>query len=251
MLNKTVTSSLPYIFGLRTLIEAIRSGKEIDKCLMRKGLHGDLYFELFGLIQENKIPFQFVPVERINRITRKNHQGVVAFLSGIEYQRLDHLIPQLFEAGQVPLVVVLDEVTDVRNLGAISRTAECGGVHALVIPQKGSATVTPDAIKTSAGALYSLPVCRVPSLRESLVYLRNSGLQLVGATERAEQPYTTCNFSLPTAIVLGSEEHGLNPVIRNILDSLVRIPVLGKIESLNVSVAAGVLIYEVLRQRGE
>lgn len=238
-----------YVYGFRAVTEAIRSGREIEKCLIRRGLRGELYGELFTLIRERNIPFQFVPEEKINRITRRNHQGVLAFLSEIEYQRLDQIIPGLYESGKVPFLIALDEVSDVRNFGAIARTAECGGVHAIVIPQKGSAMITPEAVKTSAGALCRIPVCRVPSMPMALDFLRKSGLQLTGTSGTANRDYRDTDYTSPTCIIMGPEEQGLNPSLLKMMDVVVRIPVMGQIESLNVSVAAGVMIYEVLRQR--
>jgi len=237
------------IFGIRTVIEAINSGKEIEKVLIKKGLGGDLFKELFDLIREHGIPFQYVPLEKINRITRKNHQGVIAFVSPIVFHELDNLLPSIFETGKAPLVLVLDQVTDVRNFGAIVRTAECAGVDAVLIPEKGSARINADAVKTSAGALHLVPVCRTKDLQRSVRYLQESGLKIVAATEKATGSYTAVDLTGPTALVMGSEDEGISPAILRMTDEQVKIPILGKIESLNVSVAAGLLVYEVVRQR--
>ena len=192
---------------------------------------------------------QKVPAERLNRITRKNHQGVIAFLSPIAYYDLETLVPDLFEAGRTPLVVVLDGVTDVRNFGAISRTCECSGVDAIIIPERNSVSVNADAVKTSAGALLHLPVARVKSLGYALKYLKDSGIAIVGATEKSEKTYTTVDYTLPTAIVMGAEDVGLSADSLRRCDDLVGIPMKGKVNSLNVSVAAGIMIYEAVRQR--
>lgn len=237
------------IFGIRAVIEAVEAGKEIDKVLVKKELQGDLAKELFSVLKDAGVLIQKVPVERLNRITRKNHQGVVAFISSVTYQSLENLIPGLYEEGKVPLLVVLDGITDVRNFGAIARTCECAGVHAIVIPRRGSVTVNADAVKTSAGALHTLPVCRVRNLHEALRFLQNSGIRLVAATEKADQSYTEVSYTDPTAIILGAEDTGISADSLRICDQMVKIPQFGTIGSLNVSVAAGVMIYEAIRQR--
>ena len=237
------------IFGIRAVIEAVEAGKEIDKVLVKKELQGDLAKELFSVLKDAGVLIQKVPVERLNRITRKNHQGVVAFISSVTYQSLENLIPGLYEEGKVPLLVVLDGITDVRNFGAIARTCECAGVHAIVIPQRGSVTVNADAVKTSAGALHTLPVCRVRNLYEALRFLQHSGIRLVAATEKADQSYTEVSYTDPTAIILGAEDTGISADSLRICDQMVKIPQFGTIGSLNVSVAAGVMIYEAIRQR--
>lgn len=238
------------IFGIRAVIEAIQAGKEIDRVLIKKGLTGDLFKELFDLIRIHQIVFQYVPIEKINRISRKNHQGVLAFVSPVALQQIEDIIPTLFENGETPFVLVLDQVTDVRNFGAIVRSAECAGVHAVVIPDKGSARINADAVKTSAGALHLVPVCRTRSLKETISFLKDSGLKLVAATEKADDVYTNSDLTGPVAIVMGSEDTGIDPRLLALTDLQVKIPILGKIESLNVSVAAGLLAYEVVRQRG-
>lgn len=238
------------IFGIRAVIEAIQAGKEIDKVLIKKGLIGDLFKEMFDLIRIHQIPFQYVPLEKINRISRKNHQGVLAFISPVALQRIEDIIPTLYEDGKTPFVLVLDQVTDVRNFGAIVRSAECAGVDAIVIPDKGSARINADAVKTSAGALHIVPVCRTRSLKETVSFLKESGLKLVAATEKATAVYTNVPLTGPIAFIMGSEDTGIDPRLLALADEQVKIPILGKIESLNVSVAAGLLVYEVIRQRG-
>jgi len=237
------------IFGIRTVIEAIKSGKDIDKVLLKKGPGGELYQEVFELIRERQIPFQFVPVEKINRITRKNHQGVIAFISPVTFYDIENYLPTLFERGKNPFILVLDEVTDVRNFGAIVRTAECAGVDAVLIPEKGAARINADAVKTSAGALHLVPVCRTRDLRRTIVFMQQSGLRLIAATEKSSSDYIHGNYAGPVAIVMGSEETGIDPQILALADERVKIPILGQIQSLNVSVAAGLLVYEVVRQR--
>lgn len=237
------------IFGIRAVIEAIEAGKDIDKVLVKRELSGPLFAELQESLREYDIPMQKVPVERIDRITRKNHQGVIAFTSAVTYQKLENIVPLLYEEGTVPFILVLDGVTDVRNFGAIARTCEVAGVNTIVIPERGSVTVNADAIKTSAGALHTIPVCREKNLKEAIVFLKNSGIKVVAATEKASTYYTESDFSVPVAIVMGAEDTGVAPEHLRVCDELVRIPQSGNIQSLNVSVAAGVLIYEVVRQR--
>ena len=237
------------IFGLRAIIEAIEAGKEIDKILLKKDMQSDLAKELFAAVKGRNIPVVRVPVERIDRITKKNHQGAIAFISPITYQRITDIIPSLYEAGKSPLIVVLDGVTDVRNFGAIARTCECAGVDAIVLPQSGSAPVNADAIKTSAGALMSIPVCREHNLAYVLQFMKDFGLKLIAASEKAAKDYTLLSYTEPTAIVMGAEDIGISQSILALCDESARIPILGEIASLNVSVAAGILIYEAVRQR--
>lgn len=238
-----------YIFGIRAVIEAIEAGRDIDCVLIKKDLGGELANELFALIKQYGIVTRRVPVERINRITRKNHQGVVAMLSAVTYHRLDNIVPMLYEEGRLPFMVLLDGLTDVRNFGAIARTCECAGVDAIVIPERDSVSVNADAVKTSAGALLHLPVCRERSILGAVKFLKENGYQIIAATEKAEINYTQADFTVPVAIVMGSEDVGISPEVLRQADTLVAIPQFGKIGSLNVSVAAGVMIYEGVRQR--
>jgi 23S rRNA (guanosine2251-2'-O)-methyltransferase len=242
-------SDSQFIFGIRPVIEAIRSGKEIEKILVRRDLRGETIRELLILIRKEKIPVQYVPVEKINRVTRKNHQGVLAFIAVLDYTRIDELLPSLYEDGKSPFLIMPDGITDVRNLGAIVRTAESAGAHGMILPQKRSSMLTADTIKTSAGALYYLPVCRTDNVKETLVYLRESGLQLVAASEKAGKYYFEVDFIPPTLIIMGAEDKGLSKEVLKLVDELVNIPMAGKIDSLNVSAAAAVLFYEVVRQR--
>lgn len=238
-----------YIFGLRAIIEAIEAGRDIDRILLRKGLQGDLARELLTLIKSQEIPMQWVPVEKLNRITMRNHQGAIALLSAVTYYPLEQVISQTFDDGGVPLILVLDHITDVRNFGAIARPAECAGVTAILIPDRGSVSVNSDAVKTSAGALLSLPVCRVQSLKEALKYLSESGLQIIGASEKTTNLYTAIDYTAPTAIVMGAEDTGISDEVLRKCDHLAAIPILGNIGSLNVSVAAGIMMYQAVTQR--
>lgn len=236
------------IFGMHPLIEALEAGREIDKILLKRGLRSGEVSRIMALAEERMIPIQFVPEERLMRLTRKQHQGVVAFISEIEYTSLEQLIPLLYEEGRSPFFVLLDGLTDVRNFGAIARTAECAGVDALIIPERGSVSVTADAVKTSAGALHRIPVCRVSSIGAAVTILQENGVRIVAASEKATDVYTQSTLSLPLGLVLGAEDQGVSTEVLRRADQIVRIPQAGAIGSLNVSVAGGILIYEVVRQ---
>ena len=238
------------IFGIHPLIEALEAGREIDKILLKRGLRSSEVSHIMDVAKERTIPVQIVPEERLTRLTRKQHQGVIAFISEIEYTQLDQLIPMLYEEGRSPFVVLLDGLTDVRNFGAIARTAECAGVDAIIIPERGSVSVTADAVKTSAGALHRIPVCRVSSIQAAVTLLQENGIQIVAASEKAADIYTESELSLPLGLVLGAEDHGVSQDVLHRADKIVRIPQVGAIGSLNVSVAGGILIYEVVRQAG-
>lgn len=238
------------IFGVRAVIEAIEAGKEIDKILVKKDIQSDLSKELFAAIKGTNIFVQRVPVERINRITTKNHQGVLAFVSAVTYYKVEDIVPTLFEEGKVPFFVMLDGVTDVRNFGAIARTCDCAGVDAIIIPSRNSVSVNADAMKTSAGALHTLPVCKEQSLTTAIKYLKDSGFKIVAATEKGDYDYTKANYKDPLCIIMGAEDTGVSYDHLALCDEWIKIPLFGKIESLNVSVAAGVLIYEAVKQRG-
>ncbi len=238
-----------FLFGTRAVIEAIKTGKTIDKVLIKKGLKNELFSELLQLLKENGIAPQFVPVEKINRFTRKNHQGVIALLSPIEFDNIDNVLPGIFETGATPLILVLDQITDVRNFGAIARSAECAGVNTIIIPEKGMARIGADAVKTSAGAIHHLPICKVVNLEKTIRFLKDSGIRIVAATEKGDKTYTSADFTGPLAIVMGSEDTGISPNILKLTDEQLRIPILGQIESLNVSVSAALMIYEAVRQR--
>ncbi len=246
-----MTDKNEMIFGVRAVIEAIQAGKEIDKILVKKDIQSDLSKELFAALKGTLIPVQRVPVERINRLTRKNHQGVIAFISSVTYQKAEQLVPYFFEEGKNPFFVMLDGITDVRNFGAIARTCECAGVDAIIIPAKNSVSVNADAMKTSAGALHTLPVCREQNLKSTLQFLKDSGFRLIAATEKGDYDYSKGDYTGPICLIMGAEDTGVSYENLSLCDEWVKIPILGKIESLNVSVAAGVLIYEALKQRQE
>ena len=237
------------IYGIRPIIEAIHAGKEIDKLFIQTGLKGELYKELNELVGKHRIPAQFVPIEKINKLAPNNNQGVVGFLSKISYQSLENVIISAFEEGRAPLVLILDRITDVRNFGAIVRTAECVGIDAIVIPSKGAAQINEDAIKTSAGAVHSVNICREDNLKTTIHFLKASGLQVVAATEKTKLNYTDADFTKPTAILMGSEEDGVSNEYLKLCDLQIAIPLFGKIQSLNVSVACGIVLYEAVRQR--
>lgn len=238
-----------YIFGIRPIIEAIQSGKTIDKLFIQKGLHNNLFAELWKLVRLRRINYKHVPIEKINRLTRKNHQGVFAFISPIDFHKIEDIIPTLYEEGKNPLILVLDRITDIRNFGAICRTAECAGVNAILIPEQNTAAINADAIKTSAGALHKIILCRTWNLKIALQFLKNCGIQIIACTEKTEDTIYKVNYKNPTAIIIGSEENGISPEFIKISDAKTKIPMYGKIGSLNVSVATGIILYEVIRQR--
>ncbi len=239
------------IFGTRAVMEAIRAGKEIESLLIQKDLQNDLIKELKETAVENGVTFVKVPVEKLNRVTRKNHQGVICFLSPITYASLDNILNTAFSEGRMPLLLVLDRVTDVRNFGAIARTAECLGADALVIPSRGSARINSDAMKTSAGALNFIPVCRETNLKDTLRYMKDSGLQVIACTEKAEKNLWETPLQGPVALLMGSEEDGISPEYLKMASAEVKIPMQGQIASLNVSVASSLCLYEVARQRSQ
>jgi len=238
-----------YIFGIRAVLEAAQAGKDLDKVLVRRGGGSDLLKKLLAVLSKMEIPVQQVPVEKLNRITGKNHQGVIAFLSEVSYVDITTLLPSIFEKGENPLILLLDGVSDVRNFGAIARSAECAGAHAIVIPASGSAAINADAVKTSAGALHRIPVCRHRDLLTVMRFLKESGLRMFAATEKATDSMYATEMTGPAGLVLGSEDTGISAQLLKIADSWVSIPMKGSIASLNVSVAAGVLLFEILRQR--
>jgi 23S rRNA (guanosine2251-2'-O)-methyltransferase len=234
------------VFGIQSVLECLRAGKEIEKILVQREL-GSL--EVLEFARLRGIPVQKVPTEKLNFITRKNHQGVIAFVSAINYAKLENVVADVFERGDVPLILVLDRITDVRNFGAIARTAECAGVHAIVVPTRGAAQINADAMKTSSGALNFMPVCRENDLTETVKFLQGSGIQVVGCTEKVEKSVFDVSYTLPTAIVMGSEEDGISDSLLRHADDLCSIPMKGRVGSLNVSVANGIILFEVQRQR--
>ncbi len=237
------------IFGLRPVIEALRAGKEIDKLFVQSGLKSELFSELMGLLKQNNVAFQYVPIEKLDRLTTKNHQGVVGYISAISYKKIKNILPVLFDVGKNPLILILDRITDVRNFGAIARTAECSGVNAIIIPMHGAAQINADAIKTSTGALHKIPVCKEENLKSVIDYLKECGLQIVACTEKASDYYYQMDFTVPTAIIVGSEEDGILNEYLQKSDAKAKIPMMGEIGSLNVSVATGIILYEAVSQR--
>ena len=237
------------IFGIRTVIEAVLAGKTIDKVFVQKGLKSPLYQELKALLQKEQIATVQVPIEKLNRLTKKNHQGVIATLSPVEYHDFENLVISTVESGKMPLFLILDHLSDVRNFGAIIRTAECTGVSGIIIPKKGSVSITADTIKTSAGAVFRVPVCKVDNLRDAVYYLQGSGIKTVAATEKTEQLLYNVSMNEPLAIIMGSEDIGISPALLKLVDDKAKLPMTGEISSLNVSVACGVFLYEIVRQR--
>jgi 23S rRNA (guanosine2251-2'-O)-methyltransferase len=245
--------SIDMLFGLRPIMEALTAGRTLDKIFLLRGTKNSLTQDISALAREASVPVSLVPLEKLESLTRKNHQGAVAFVSPIDFAPLDTLLAGLFEDGKVPFVLVLDRVTDVRNFGAIARTAECLGVQALVVPSHGAAQINGDAVKTSAGALNILPVCREPDLRQTITFLKESGLTVIACTEKADADLghtEPASLSGPIAVVMGSEEDGISPDLLRLCDQRLRIPMSGQIQSLNVGVAAGIMLFEVAKGRG-
>lgn len=238
-----------FIFGLRPVMEAMEAGKNIDKILFKRELTGELAKQLLETAKKYGIYCQRVPQEKLNRITLKNHQGVIAITTPIRYQDLENVIINLYENGKNPMGILLDGVTDARNFGAIARSAECAGADFIIIPEHGSASATSDAVRASAGALFHLPVCRVKDISTAVGILQSNGIKVVGASEKSSEDYTKIDLTVPISVVMGSEDKGIsNDVIRK-CDNLASIPIKGKVGSLNVSVAAGIMLYEIVRQR--
>ncbi|NQU31933.1 MAG: 23S rRNA (guanosine(2251)-2'-O)-methyltransferase RlmB [Bacteroidetes bacterium] len=237
------------IFGIRPVIEAINAGKEIDRVFIQNGLRTELFQELMSLLKQDNIPYKFVPIVKLNNITRKNHQGVIAYASPIAFSNIEHIIPGLFEEGIEPLILILDKITDVRNFGAILRTAESTGVNAVVFPTQGAALLNSGTVKSSAGAIYNISLCRSDNLKDTIDFLKNSGLNIAAATEKGSELYHKSDLTGPLALIMGSEGDGVSGEYLKRSDIKLMIPMLGITASLNVSVAAGVLLYEVVRQR--
>jgi 23S rRNA (guanosine2251-2'-O)-methyltransferase len=237
------------IYGTRAVIEAILAGKDIDKVMVQAGLSNELIRELMSVAKAHNISIQTVPAERLLRISTKNHQGVICTLSPVSFASVENLVAQAYEEGREPFLILLDRITDVRNFGAVVRTAECAGIDAIIIPEKGSAPITADAMKTSAGALNYVPICREKDIKKTLKFLRESGVRVVACTEKTEKDLYDLNLTGPMVLVVGSEEDGVSDSILREADDLARIPLKGKIGSLNVSVAAALAMYEVVRQR--
>lgn len=238
------------IFGTRAVMEAIKAKREIEKIFVQAGLNNDLIKELIQVAKANGVPFTFVPQQKLNRLSTKNHQGVICMLATVSYANLEGIIDKAYQEGREPFLLIVDRVTDVRNFGALARTAECAGLDAIIMGDSGNAPITGDAMKTSAGALSHLPVCRVKDMKKTLHFLRESGIQIIACTEKATDVLYDIDLNTPLALIMGSEEDGISPQLLKDADRLAKIPMRGKISSLNVSVAAGISIYEALRQRG-
>lgn len=238
-----------FIFGLRPVIEAIEAGKTIDKIFVQNALQGPIYAELKTILAKYKIRPNYVPIEKLNRFTRKNHQGVVAFISDVPFHKIEDILPQIFEEGKTPFLLILDRLTDVRNFGAICRTAECAGIDAVIIPEKGAAPINSDAIKTSAGAIYNIKICKQNNLAHTVDFLQQSGVQVFAATEKAQKLIYDVSFTEPCALVMGNEETGISKEVLHHSDEKIKLPIEGKTQSLNVSVACGAILYEAVRQK--
>jgi len=244
-----ITQPENIIYGFRPVMEALLHGKTIDKVLIQKGLRGPLFKDFFIKVREYKVPFQYVPVEKINRLTKGNHQGVVAFMSAIEYQNIFDIVPMLYEKGKTPLLLILDKITDVRNVGAIARSAECSGVDAIILSLKGGAQLNEDTVKSSAGALHKVPICRHSNLVEVIEYLQDSGIEVCAVTEKTEKYFFNKDFSQPLCLLMGNEYEGISWDYLKKCNDSVKIPMVGTIESLNVSVATGIVLFEAVKQR--
>lgn len=238
------------IYGLRPILQATQDGQTIDKVFLQKGLGGALYSQLEGILREQGIAPKYVPVEKLNRLTRGNHQGAVAFLSPVDFYDLEEVITKILDSGEKPLILALDRITDVRNFGAIARSAECSGVHAIVLPKNDSAPVSADAIRTSTGALLEIPICKVNHMKDAIFLAQSLGLKIIAGTEKSETSMYDAPFEEPCMLIMGNEETGVHKSLIQLADAKALIPMKGQINSLNVSVATGVLLYEVVRQRG-
>lgn len=238
-----------FIFGVHPVLEALQNGKEIDKILIQSGLRNDHLQNIIRLAKKQDIYIQYVPIDKLNRQTRKNHQGIIAMMSLVEYQKIENILPLIYEKGETPFILVLDRITDIRNIGAIARTAECTGVQAILVPAQNSAKINAEAVKSSAGAILRVPIARSFNLKNDLVLLKESGLQLIGVSEKTETNYKANDYKLPTALIMGSEEDGVSEEYLKLCDSFAKIPMVGEIASLNVSAAAAVVLYEALNQK--
>jgi 23S rRNA (guanosine2251-2'-O)-methyltransferase len=238
------------IFGIRAIIEAVQAGKSVDRVFLQSDAQGELMKDLLKVLKRGDINFTYVPVEKLNRLTHNNHQGAVATISPIGFISIEELVTATLATQDKPLFLVLDQISDARNFGAIIRTAECTGVHGIIIQKSGAAPVNGDTVKTSAGAVFNIPICKVEHIKDAVFYLQGSGIKTVAATEKTEQSLYELNLNEPLAIIMGSEERGINPSVLKLVDEKAKLPMYGTIGSLNVSVACGAFLYEVVRQRG-
>ena len=237
------------IFGIRAIIEAIQSGAAIDKVFIQKEVSGELMKDLMKVMKRANVNFSYVPVEKLNRLTPNNHQGAVATISPIAFHELEDLVATVQESGKMPLFLILDQISDARNFGAIIRTAECTGVDGIIVQKAGSAPVNGDTVKTSAGAIFNIPICKVEHIKDAIFFLQGSGIKTVAATEKTDQDIYQVALNEPIAIIMGSEDRGINPSVLKIVDYKANLPMFGSIGSLNVSVACGAFLYEAVRQR--
>ncbi len=237
------------IFGIRAIIEAIQAGKEVDKVFIQKEISGELMKDLMKVMKRGNINFSYVPVEKLNRLTHNNHQGAVATISPVSFHDMESLINTVTESGKTPLFLILDQISDARNFGAIIRTAECTGVNGIIVQKAGSAPVNGDTVKTSAGAVFNIPICKVEHIKDAIFYLQSSDIKTVAATEKTDANIYDLDLTVPVAIIMGSEDRGINPSVLKIVDEKAKLPMYGTIGSLNVSVACGAFLYEVVRQR--
>jgi 23S rRNA (guanosine2251-2'-O)-methyltransferase len=237
------------IFGIRAIVEAIQAGKEVDKVFLQKDAQGELMKDLLKVMKRNNVNFTYVPVEKLNRLTPNNHQGAVATIAPISFVEIETLIETVLEKTKTPLFLVLDQISDARNFGAIIRTAECSGVDGIIVQKSGAAPVNGDTVKTSAGAVFNIPICRVEHIKDAIFFLQGSGIKTVAATEKTDQTIYDIELNEPVAIIMGSEDRGINPSVLKIVDEKAKLPMFGTIGSLNVSVACGAFLYEAVRQR--
>lgn len=244
-----MTKETLQVFGTRAIIEAIEAGKEIDKVYLQIGVSNPLTSELNTLIKKNNINTSYVPVEKLNRLSSKNHQGAVATISPITYHDLETVVETVLSTKEAPLFLILDHLSDVRNFGAIIRTAECTGVDGIIIPRKGGAPLNGVAVKTSAGAAFNIPIIKTDHIKDAIYHLQGSGIKVIAATEKTTETIYDLSLKEPIAIVMGREDSGVSPGVLKIVDHKAKLPLLGTIASLNVSVACGALLYEIVRQR--
>ncbi|MDG2080712.1 MAG: 23S rRNA (guanosine(2251)-2'-O)-methyltransferase RlmB [Bacteroidales bacterium] len=247
--NKKREDTENVVIGIRPVIEAIKADKEIDRVFIQNGLKSEQFRELMTLLKSLNIPYKYVPIVKLNRITRKNHQGIIAYVSPVDFSSIDELIPSIYERGEEPFILILDKITDVRNFGAILRTAESVGINGVLIPSQGAALLNSGTIKSSAGAIFNVTICRTDNLKLTIDFLKNSGLKIVSATEKGAELYHKSDLRGPIAIIMGSEDSGVSQEYLKRSDEKLMIPMVGKTESLNVSVAAGIILFEALRQR--
>lgn len=238
-----------FIYGIHPILEALRSGREVEKIVVSSALRGQNVAELRTEAERLSVPMQHVPNDWFRKMGNVNHQGAMCYMSAIEYTSIEQMLPMIYERGEVPFLLMLDRITDVRNFGAIVRTAECAGVHAIIVPSRGHALICGDAVKTSAGALNRMPICREYNLKETIKFLKDSGIVVISASEKFNNFYNDVDMTTPVAIIMGSEEDGVSPEYVKLSNTTVKIPMYGEINSLNVSVATGIMLFEVTRQR--